>query len=160
MTVLEITRWFFGVLLALLAGRMAFVTGRFMMALLGESSNLECSAAFLNPVTRWGMYYFAVPAVTVGAVLLLHYWAAAIIVVLWVAWRWFRGTREQIERGLPDYAQGMQSTDPTLSMDEARRRISRSLYRNLRHQMMRPLLEPFARVYFSITNKIFPRGEK
>src|SRR2546427_141788 len=44
MTALEIARWVFGVLLALLAGQMAFVTGRFMMALLGESSYLECSA--------------------------------------------------------------------------------------------------------------------
>ena len=159
MTALEIARWVFGVLLALLAGQMAFVTRRFMMALLGESSYLECSAVFLNPVTRWLMHDFAVPAVTVGAVLVFPSWVAGIITVLWVAWRWFCGTRGQIERGLPHYVQGMQTSDPSLSVEEARRRMARSLYRNLRYRMMRPVLEPFARVYFSVTNRIFHRDE-
>ncbi|MBI2947775.1 MAG: hypothetical protein HYY23_09010 [Verrucomicrobia bacterium] len=159
MTALEIARWIFGVLLVLLAGQMAFVTGRFMMALLGENSYLECSAAFLNPVTRWFTYYFAVPVVTVGALLAFPSWVAGIIAVLWIAWRWFRGTKAQIDGGLPHYVKGMQTSAPTLSVEEARRRMAQSLYRNLRYRMMRPVLEPFARVYFSVTGRVFHRDE-
>lgn len=159
MTVLEIARWVLGVHLALFAGEIAFVTGRFMMAFLGESSHSECSEAFLNPVTRWLLYYVAVPVVTVGAFLVLPSWVAATAAVVWVACRWFRGTRAQIERGLPHYVHGMHATDPSLSVEEARRRMARSLYRNLRVRMTRPVLEPFARIYYSVTGKIFHRDE-
>jgi hypothetical protein len=105
------------------------------------------------------MYYFAVPVVTVGAFLVLPSCVVGIVAVLWVAWRWFRGTRKQIERGLPHYVQGMQTTDPSLSVEEARRRMAQTLYRNLRYRMLRPMFEPFARVYFSVTDRIFHRDD-
>ena len=103
MTALEISRWILGVTLTLLAGRMSFITGRFMMALLGESSYAECSMAFLNPATRWLLYYLAVPLVTIAAFFSFPSWYARAAVVVWVVWRWYRGTAAQLEHGLPHY---------------------------------------------------------
>lgn len=157
MTATEIGRWIGGAFLLLLAGQMVFVTGRFMMAALGESSYLECSAAFLHPVTRWFMYYLAVPVVAIAALLVLPHWVGGIVAVLWVAFQWFRGTRVQIERGLSHYVQGMLTTDPTLAEDAARRRMTRSLYRNLRYRMMQPVFGSFARIWCVLTDSRFHR---
>src|SRR2546422_2366759 len=144
MTALDIPRWILGMLLALLAGWMAFITGRFMMALLGEGSCAECSRSFLSPVTRWLMYYFAVLLVTLGALFLFPVWYARIIAVLWVSWRWYRGTEAQLERGLPDYVKGRMSSDPSLSVEDARRAMKQSLYGTLRYRMLSPVLQPLA----------------
>jgi hypothetical protein len=149
MTGLEVARWVLGVFLALLAGHLAFATGRFMMALFGEDLCDECSMAFLHPVTRWLMYYLAVAVVTLVALLALPYWSA-VFALLWVIWRWFLGVKMQMERGLPRYVQEMLSAEPTLSFEQARRRTVQSLYRRMRNRVLGWLLDPLARTYSEI----------